>query len=293
MNKFCNFRCLGSLLSILSAFAVTSALASDFQSPRTVGLGGAGHAAPMLTDSIYLNPAYASFLPAEILSVNYGFYHGGGTEPDGSSSIHGHILNGSVQDGRSELFQAGVGGTIQDWGKEVNIGASKSLFSTFGLGLGGKMIFPNAGNGDKAQDAIFSSTFIATSWFQTAAVIDNLIDSPAVRAQGLYREYILGTKFNVMNIAFVYFDPHLAPNIPGQPSFGYESGLELTPMTDLFFRFGKFRNSNIPELYNARGDGYGFGVGWIGPRISLDYGLKRVLTPVSNNTQNFGMTVFF
>ncbi len=293
MKKSLHFSALLSLSLALSTLVTTSALASDYQSPRTAALGGAGHAAPMLTDSIYLNPSYASFLQAQIMSFNYGFFRGGDEQPDGSRPIHGHMLNVGIQDGRTEMFQAGVGGTLRDWGKILNIGASKSFFSMLGVGLGGKMIFPNSGNGDKSQDLIFASTFIATAWFQTAVVIDNLVDGESMRAQGLYREYILATKFNAMNIAFVYLDPHLAPNIPGQASFGYESGLELTPMTDLFIRLGAFNNSNIAELYNARGRGYGFGLGWIGPRVSLDYGLKRVLYPVVSNTQNFGMTVFF
>ena len=38
--------------------------AADFQSPRTAALGGAGHAAPMLNDAIYLNPSFVSFMPS-------------------------------------------------------------------------------------------------------------------------------------------------------------------------------------------------------------------------------------
>jgi hypothetical protein len=136
-----------------------------------------------------------------------------------------------------------------------------------------------------------SGTVLATSWAQASLMVDNILDSSSVRAQNLYREYILGTKFNVQNLMLIYIDPHLS-NAPSG-SFGYENGLELTPFTDLFIRFGMFRQSNIPELQNARGRGYGVGVGWIAPRLSLDYGLKRTLEPVVNNTHNVGMTVYF
>lgn len=280
------------VFSFAILFITALSLASDFQSPRTAALGGAGHAAPLLTDSIYLNPSYVSFIPAYVFSTNYGFYRGD-QQASGNYASHGHILNVAIQDGRNEFFQAGVGGTLKEDSKLLNVGASKSILKILGIGFGGKFIFPNPGNGDKARDGIFSTTVIAAKWLQAAVIVDNVFDGRAMKAQGLYREFILGTKFSIQNLAFVYLDPHYAPNIPNQPRFGYENGLELTPLQDIFLRLGMFRNSNIPELGNIRGRGYGFGLGWIAPRLSLDYGLKRTLEPYTNNTHNVGMTVYF
>jgi hypothetical protein len=277
---------LGLCLNAQTAFS------SDFQSPRTAGLGGAGHAAPMLTDSIYLNPSFTSLLHGYLGSFIYEYYKGGDQQPDGSHPIHGRVLNIAVQDGRSELFQAGVGYTVREDAKYLNFGASKALLHNLGVGLGGKFIFPNTGNGDKAQDFNISSTYVFNPWVQAALMADNLTNSDADHAQGLYREIILGTKINIQNLMLIYFDPHLAPDAPGS-DFGHETGIELAPMSDLFFRFGMFRASNVPELQNARGRGFGFGVGWLAPRLSLDYALKRTLEPVVNNTHNFGMTVYF
>lgn len=278
-------------LSIISSSY--EAFASDFQSPRTAGLGGAGHAAPLLTDAIYLNPSYSSFLQSYVMSVNYGYFHGGDQNADGNYPIHGHMLNGSVQDGRSELFQAGVGLTFKDDSKVLNIGASKAFLQTLGAGLGAKMIFPHTGNGNNAQDLIFSTTFMATNWFQVAGVVDNIRQTSDGLTQGLYREYILGTKANIMDLAFLYYDPHLAPSVKGISTFGQEAGIELTPMVDLFFRGGLFRSSNIPELKNARGNGYALGFGWIAQKLSLDFAVKRTLVPVGDTMTNLGMTVFY
>ncbi len=276
----------------LLLFLSIPALASDFQSPRTAALGGAGHAAPLLTDSIYLNPSFTSFLPAYLASVNYGVYKGGDTNPDGTQTVHGHILNAAVQDGRNEMFQAGVGMTIREDAKYFNIGASKALFQKFGVGLGGKYIIPNSGNGVKTQDFNASGTLAATNWATASFMVDNLVDSQGVQDQGLYREFILGTKFNIQNLMLIYLDPHYAPNAPGS-HFGYENGVELTPFKDLFLRAGMFRASNIPELQNARGHGVGYGVGWVGPKLSLDYGLKRTLDPQVTNTHNVGVTFYY
>ena len=131
--------------------------ASDFQSPRTSGLAGAGHAGPMLNDSIYLNPSFVSFLPSYSVSGNYLFYKGP-TEGDGPGDPHGHNLNVSLQDGRSEFFQAGVGFTLMEDRKVIHFGASKSVVQRFGVGLGGKFVLPNVNSPSPIWDTVFSMT---------------------------------------------------------------------------------------------------------------------------------------
>ncbi|MDR3605838.1 MAG: hypothetical protein P4M08_00490 [Oligoflexia bacterium] len=259
-------------------------------SPRTAALGGAGHAGPILNDAIYMNPSYAAFTPSYGLEANY-LYYNSPAAPDGSEDYHGHLTNFSVQDGRNPLFQAGVGYSLRDQGKLLNIGAAKAAIQQLGFGIGGKFYFPNSGSG--FADTIVSTTFVATSWLQVAAIVDNAVQSSNAVAQGFYRQYILGTKLNVKSIMLIYADPHLTPNAPNQPMYGYETGVELTPFNDLFFRGGLFRNSATPELNNLYGRGYGFGFGWLGPRISLDYGLRHVVNPVQVVSHNFGVTIFF
>jgi hypothetical protein len=277
------------LLPLLLFFISTFALASDFQSPRTAALGGAGHAAPLLNDAIYLNPSFGAFLPSYSIGVNYDFYHGD-PQANGTDYIHGHDLNLSIQDGRSQMFQAGVGLTLRNYDKILNIGASKAAIKQLGFGLGAKITFPNDPSFNSAHDMTASVSFVATEWFNVSGIVDNILDSSDAREQGLYREYILGTKFNIKKIMMIYVDPHLS-NAP-QGSYGYEAGVELTVLEDLYIRGGDFHDSNIPELENTRGNGYSVGLGWISPRFSLDYALKHVLAPVINIQNSIGFTLY-
>src|SRR4051812_23643954 len=66
--------------------------ASDFHSPRTAALGGAGHAGPLLNDGVYLNPSFASFLPSYSVSGNLLLFHGP-DGPNGDPSYHGRNYN--------------------------------------------------------------------------------------------------------------------------------------------------------------------------------------------------------
>lgn len=290
-NKYLhNFKYLIHL-SLFLVFLNTT-LASDFHSPRIAALGGASHAGPILNDSIYLNPSYTSFLPSYSLGFNYGFFNGTDSNNAASNNMHGMNWNLSLLDGRSELFQAGVSFARREDARMLHIGASKAAIKELGFGLSGKFIFPTSQTQrNQVRDMVFSATGIVTDWIQAVLVVDNLFQTDAGKSQGFYREFILGTKFNIKGIMMIYFDPHLTPDLPAD-TFGHELGLEFTVFKDLFLRLGNFRNANVP-WGNFRGRGFGTGVGWIGPRMSLDYGLSRATDPIPATSHTFGVTTYF
>lgn len=260
-----------------------AAFGSDYHSPRTAALGGAGHAGPTLNDAIYLNPSYGALLPSYSLAIGYLWYTG--------DLLHGRGLNVSIQDGRSELFQAGVGYTQREDANTVHIGAAKSLNEKLGTGLGAKFFFLKGDSRTAVREATFSTTFVPVQWMQLAVIVDNLFQTASSREHGLYREIILGTKVNVQNLVLIYFDPHFTPSL--DRTYGHELGLEFGVATDFFVRMGQFHNSLVPSQQGARGRGYGLGFGWIGPRMSLDYALSRPITPEASTVHNMSMTVYF
>jgi hypothetical protein len=276
----------GTLLGSISS-------ASDFQSPRTAALGGAGHAGPLLNDAIYLNPSYTSFIRTHGLSYNFLTYRGETVEtPDGLSDYYCRNWNVSVLDGSpGSLFQAGVGFTRRNDASLLHIGASKNILERYGIGVGGKFIFPQVGNRERVGETNFSTTALISNWLQTAFIVDNILES--AKDRGYYREYTLGTKINIMSIVLLYIDPHWVPTLPGgQDPWGYEAGIEFPFTIDLFLRAGMYKNSMIP-FEALRGNGFGFGAGWLGPRLSLDYSFSRVTSPIPASAHQFGATLFF
>lgn len=290
-------RTIISLFQVLLATSYflfsTQLFASDFHSPRTDALGGAGHASPLLCDSIFINPSFGSFTQTHSLSFNYMTYGNGTKETNqGTIPYYGHNINISVLDGTPEsLFQAGVGYTRRDDSSIVHISASKQVIPKLSFGIGTKFIFPNDSSGTRLIEGTASGTLLLTEWLQASAILDNALGN--AQDKGFYREYILGTKFNIMGIVLIYADPHLFANLPqDQKAFGYEAGVEFPFAIDVFLRGGIFKNSTIP--YQAqRGDGYGLGFGWVAPKLSLDYAFSRAISPVSANSHNFGITVYF
>ncbi|MCC7442864.1 MAG: hypothetical protein IT285_14620 [Bdellovibrionales bacterium] len=264
--------------------------ASDFHSPRTAALGGAGRAGPFINDAIYLNPSFISYLTARSISLNFEKYNDGGGG--------GRIYNFSVQDGTAPLFQAGVGFTHRDEGSLVSIGASRSLLKRIGVGVGYKLWFTDQDpvNFPKGSDAIIAVTYIAETWLQAVLVVDNFFKAKATSQRGAHREIAIGTKINVMEMLLVYFDPHWAPDLPEGRVFGHELGVEVPALKDIFLRAGHFRNAYQPAYY-GRADGMGFGFAWVAPRLSLEASMTKIngsMERVPDATiYNFGATIFF
>lgn len=271
------------LLLALGALLTSDVQATDYHSPRTAGLGGAGHAGPILTDAIYLNPAMMPFLPVYSVSISHNGYNG----PD-DTEPKGRVQNASIQDGTNSLFQAGVGYTRKAYGKMVNLGASTRVFEKYGVGVGGKFLFGSESR-ESVQDATVSAMGNVTEWLQTAIIVDNVVNPSKGRQWNSGRELILATKLNIQKILLIYFDPHYVPSKTGS-HLGYELGLELPVMTDLFIRGGLNRDSFQPHL-GAYGKGYGFGFGWSFPRMSLDASLSRTEEPARTNNLLFSITI--
>ena len=264
------------------------ALSADFHSPRTAALGGAGHAGPLLNDALYLNPSFIALLPTYSFSWNFAKFVS-------SENFYGRNLNASIQDGRTRLFQAGVGYTIREEGRFLHIGASRKIISRWGVGISWKLFFATDGNLQNFNDGTFSSSIIPIDWVQVSIIVENLLQGDAAQLNRNHREIILGTKFYVFDVVLLYLDPHYTPSITNG-KFGWEVGAEFTMFKDIFLRVGAFKNAMVPHMA-VRGRGFASGIGWVGPRLSIDYGLKRTLEAdlnlPSNTTHTVGFTAFF
>jgi hypothetical protein len=274
------------LLFVSTLLIAARCEAEDFRSPRSQALGGAGHAAPLLNDAIYMNPSYASFLPTYSVSGNWDWYN----YQDGS--YNGKLWNVSLQDGRSELFQAGLAYTHFQQGALLNVGAGSAATKKLGFGLGGKVFFPVADpNGNHVEDMIFSTQFVASKAISVSFTADNLIQNSVARQYNYYREFTLGTKYNALEIVSLYYDPHFAPSV-GSNRWGWEGGIEFPLFEDFALRGGLYQSSKVPSL-NNRGNGWGCGVGWMGPKLSLDYAFSRETTPTDDSEHTLGATIYF
>jgi len=280
---------------IAATLGLSAPAEAQFRSPRTAALGGAGRANPILNDALFLNPSFASFLPVYSWSANF----------KSLGEAQGRAYTVSVLDGRSEAFQAGIAYEVRDLFTAAHIGASHKIDEKTTLGVGAKLFFTKSeAELSKFREFSASMTHAPNSWLQLAAVADNLNRSPEMATLGMERELILGAKLRATDQITLYIDPHFklgdslrasATAITGSVGKvlqGYEAGAELMVFKDFYFRMGTFKNSQITEL-KTRANGLGYGIGWVSPRISFDYAVEHVLTPVDNLTHTAGTTLYF
>lgn len=291
MNFYCYFKSLSSIrMGFLALFAAFSwpflgkSLASDFHSPRTAALGGAGHASPLLNDAIFLNPSYASLLQTYSIGLDYTTFE---TQ---KKDREGRAYSVSIQDGRSPTFQAGAAYTLREDGAFVHLGVSKAVSEQLGIGIGAKFFFSSAVL-TSGRDGVFSMTYLLAEEIQSSITVDNIMETNTGKTWGLYREFTLGLKYNTKGILLLYLDPHYVPNL-AQEKFGHEAGVEIVVMNDFFLRGGHLRRANVPYA-QIRGNGMGLGFGWIAPRISLDYAYTRINSPVALTAHSMGATMYF
>ncbi len=292
-----------AVLSLFAAFLFTASVeASDFHSPRTAALGGAGHASPLLNDAIVLNPSFAAFLHDRVSAgFNYLTYEGAKElQADGTfaSPVNGKSYQVSLQDGRSPLFEAGVAYTDHATGSSIHLGASRPFIRRFGFGIGGKLLF-NEDRSVMDKNINVSFTGLLMKEIQFALIADNLLENEGTRARGLLREITLGTKINILQLILIYLDPHYFTSPKeNQDQWGLEAGIEIAMMSDMFLRFGRYKNSQIPWITNSGlefdpyGEGYGMGIGWIGPKISFDFSFARTSVPIGATSYNMGATLY-
>jgi len=192
---------------------IQNSLGSDFQSPRTTGLGGAGHAAPFLTDAIYLNPSHLYLLPFFGAGASY-LYHEAGFFPSTTGTAVGSNYNLSVMASSRQLpVQFGAGYTRRDDGTLIHFAASFGLWDRFSLGVGAQFLTTPSGNLIGSPDMGLSMSMTVSTSFRLALVADHVLG--ALQSNGFLTEIILGSKWQITPEWSFLVDPHFGTDSMG------------------------------------------------------------------------------
>ncbi len=273
-------------LVILSVFALESANASDYQSPRTLSLGGAGHAAPLQTDPIVMNASHAAFLPAYQVTAAFQRYKGS----TGNQEPRGRVATFAVLDGNQTTVPIGLLYSRRAQGAILALGGGYKINEAWSVGLSAKTTLKTDTLTDN-RDFSTSATYRLSKAFQFALITDNVIQNRTkANPWGQFREYTLGTKYALDKNFFFYLDPHYTP--ARDKKFGYEAGVEVATFSDLYIRVGKSMRSMQPHLAQY-GDSLGYGFGYVGPRFSMDFAISHAETTVKTRSLVASITLMF
>jgi hypothetical protein len=93
-------------------------------------------------------------------------------------------------------------------------------------------------------------------------------------------------------LLFVLAKKHDLAN-PFQASYLHcHVGAEIPLAEDFFLRAGLNKNALQPSV-GIYGDGFGAGLGWVGPKLSLDFAMERTTVPMDVVGTHFSMTIYY
>jgi hypothetical protein len=267
---------------ILIFFLTPSALlGADLYTPFSLGLAGAARAAPLFTDSIYLNPAHMSFTAFKSFSASY--QKSQGTEQN-STPWAVSVVDGSTD----ALCQAGLGFMRLKNADALHIALSKTLFPRFALGIGSKIFFVTAPF-ERLIDFYASITTAPQKWLFLSLTLDNI--NQKIKIMNPHRELTLGSKFFLGEHLTFTFDSQIEVQRKIH-SLGYAMAAEIKTFSDVLFRAGFFSQLFQPSI-QQKASGTAFGLGWVAPKLALFFAASTTLQPVHSKNYGMQLSVFF
>lgn len=267
------FTCLNLLLFVPVANAGRAV--RNWQTTKTTALGGAGIAAPTMIEGLYLNPAMFAFFS------NSSFYF-----QNKDSSLDPVNATRSTQFGNSKPPK-GFSAAINDGSNSSKGGFSytdqeesgtKRKKYSFGFG---NTIDGNSSLGvsySYVQDEFMEGNSELHNKLHVGSIGYMNILSPQLSLAIVWNDPAWADRLNSKTVVGVHYAPFERLNFLldfGQDikrslnkTLYYAIATEIEFYTDLYARFGMFQD----KVFNL--EGQGMGIGWVGPRLGLEFAMK-------------------
>lgn len=269
------FTCL-SLLFFTTTSSWAGRAVRNWQTTKTSALGGAGIASPTMVEGLYQNPAMFAFFP------NSSFYFqnkdgdikpthttrnttfGNAKPPEGFSA--------AITDG-SNAAKGGFAYTDQEESgterKKYSFGFGNTIDGNSALGV----------NYSYVQEEFIEGTLAKENKLHVGSIGYLNIINPQLSYALVWNDPAWSDRINSKTVAGVHYKPFerlsfmLDMGLDIKRSINktlyYAAATEVEVYTDLYARFGLFQD----KIFNLHG--YGFGFGWVGPRLGLEFAMKQ------------------
>lgn len=260
----------------------------EYETTRLKSTAGTGVGSVLLTESAILNPAALPFFPFSTIYLQKGSVDMTGssdkTMSDGAYSEASDSLGVIVADGSGNLRGA-ASYLTQSEGKSSRKRVTAAMGKSVGKSSSMGAIFRYTKDQNYSpislttveenyQQLVFGATHVIESNFSVGVVV---IDP--------FRSYlgdtraIVGTQYVIKDILSLMLDLGVDySNRTLSETLLYKAAMQVNFFSDLYLRAGLFEDNNISEKGN------GLGIGWIGPKLVLDFGLKYSKPMTQNST---------
>ncbi len=264
-------------ISFLLSFSVP---AQSFYGPEFLGKGKAGRASGSGPEALFVNPAAITSVKG--MSV-HGFYN---RSSSGASSFAG-----SMVDNNSDMyFTGGISYVQQKWildevryrEEEWRVGVAKTFPHLISAGLVGK-VFKKTDLGSRFNMDM-GGLYAPMEWLGLAMTWTNFLGYllPSQKS-----EISIAAQYNYQNFFHVNFDVTFPVKNNPKSRFILSMGSETRFKYGFLFRFGGRHDAFLEKNFIATG------LGWVGPRLSLQWSIEKELGAKGSIAQVFDLGLFF
>lgn len=253
---------------------VANARIHDFETTRLKSTAGAGVGSILMDEATALNPAPIAFFNMGSIYLQKSSSN---ITPDeasiGETMSETDTMAAIISDAKGPL-KGSI--SILKYGEGFNkrkryaasfasvIGKKSSMGVTYRMTEDELSQSGNIYEKDKYKQTIFGVLHALSSSFTLGFVV---IDP--FKKRPLDTRAILGAQYIYQDFISVMFDMGTDYNLPMEEKFLYKGAVQFKVFTDFFVRAGLFNDKGLGEK------GSGAGIGWVQPRLVLDFALKN------------------
>lgn len=248
----------------------------EFQTTRLNSTGGAGVASVLSTEAALLNPATAAFFDGSSFS-----YHNVSTSLRKESDERDINSDDFASRNKSQgIFMAdhngpvkgGVSYITQDENnyerEQIALHTSAPITQSTGLGFSYRYIQDELPKGSKNRRQTHHQMAVGMLFIADEDTIIGLTVVDPTRTTPGEERAIAGLQYSVADKLTLIADVGTRYTKDVRQKHLWRAAAQLTLFDDFFFRVGKFSDM-IRE-----NKGYGWGIGWIGPRLGVEFAQK-------------------
>jgi hypothetical protein len=264
------------VLTILAYSTGVFARVHDFETARLKSQGGVGLGSVLLNESVVLNPA-----PLAVFSDSTATYQRENLKLEERNPNHDHVPNSFNQQTHTNALIIAEGGskikgavayTDQAEGLDKRQRVSSSLAGHLtdvtSVGVNYKFTKETSMNENNSNRFDYHSVGLGLMHFYSNSLTIGLMFDDLAKSKGKNTKGGVGVQYVAQDLVTLMADvgTNYAKNFTN--FMYYKAGAQFKLVTDIYARFGIFTDQMNQEK------GYGWGGGWVGPKLDLEVGVK-------------------
>lgn len=264
------------VLTILGFSSAVFARVHDFETARLKSQGGVGLGSVLLNESVVLNPA-----PLAVFSDSTATYQRENLKLEERNPNHDHVPNSFNQQTHTNALIIAEGGskikgavayTDQAEGLDKRQRVSSSLAGhltdTTSIGVNYKFTKETSMNENNSNRFDYHSVGFGLMHFYSNSLTIGLMMDDLAKSKGKNTKGGVGIQYVAQDLVTLMADvgTNYVKNFTN--FMYYKAGAQFKLVSDVYARFGLFSDQMNQEK------GYGWGGGWVGPKLDLEVGVK-------------------